>query len=224
MFALIVLTAGCARDGRDSAVRDTTAAGVADDDADVVAAGASGVPAGYQARTDRPTQSVADVKYTASGRGWEVQTGPAHIVYASGDTVQGSYTATASFEQLEAPAHPEAYGIFIGGQHLEHPTQQYTYFLVRGTGEYLVRVREGERTRNVVGWTAHQTVPAADEQGRATYRLTVRVGADSVRFLVNGAQVTASPAGSVATDGVAGLRINHNLRVRTEPVTIVRQG
>ena len=220
MLALVAVAA-CARETDDRAVTDTSAA-IAADDPDVPVAGAAGLPAGYQGRTDGDRESLGEVRYTQSGRGWEVQTGPAHIMYAPRDTAQGVFAATATFEQLEAPSHPEAYGIFVGGQHLEHPTRQYTYFLVRGTGEYMVRVREGERTRNVIGWTAHDAVPRADEQGRARYTLAVRVGRDSVRFLVNDTQVAASPVGSVSTDGVAGLRINHNLRVRVEPVAIQR--
>src|SRR4051812_45592398 len=65
-----------------------------------------GVPAGYVGRTDREGVDIAGAKYAANGGRWEVTTGPAHIVYAAKDSASGTYTATASFDQLEAPRHP----------------------------------------------------------------------------------------------------------------------
>ncbi len=184
------------------------------------ATGGGGVPAGYRGRTDRSDARIEDVKYAMRGGRWEIQTGPAHILYSDKNTASGTYTASATIEQLEAPKHPEAFGLFIGGQDLEGQGQRYTYFLVRGGGEYLVKVRDGAGTKDVIKWTANDAVTKADASGKARYTLAVRVGEDSVRFLVNGKQVGAAPKGAVPTDGVAGLRINHNLHVAATPVTI----
>ena len=187
-------------------------------------AGGSGVPAGYVGRTDRAGQNIADAKYVASGGQWEVTTGPAHIVYAAKDSARGTYRVTAAFDQLEAPQHPEAYGLFIGGQNLDQPSQRYTYFVVRGTGEYLVRVRDGAETKDVKGWTGGANVPKADGSGKATYRLAAQVGADSVRFMINDKTVTSVAKSAVPTDGIAGVRVNHNLHVRVTPVTVTAGG
>ena len=43
-----------------------------------------------------------------------------------------------------------------------------------------------------------------------------------MRFLVNDPQVAAQKDGTDATDGIVGLRINHNLHVRVTPPTIGR--
>jgi hypothetical protein len=180
------------------------------------------VPSGYLARTDRANAQIADAKYALSGGAWEVRTGPAHIVWAPGDTASGTFTVTSHFDQLEAPAHPEAYGLIFGGRDLNGDGQRYGYFLVRGTGEYLIKVREGATTRTVKDWTASPAVPKQDAQGKASYDLGVRVRGDSVRFLVNGATVAAVARSAVPTDGVAGLRINHNLHVRARPVAIAK--
>ena len=101
--------------------------------------------------------------------------------------------ASATFDQLENPAHPEAYGIFIGGQNLDGPAQRYTYFVVRGTGQYLVRVRDGANTKDVATWTSNAAVPKADASGKATYRLAAHVAADTVHFIVNDKTVAAAP-------------------------------
>ena len=227
--ALCALCAACvsskSRESGDSGALSRDAAGpaptTASSDPDV-SAGGSGVPAGYTGRTDRPSQSLNDAKYTVSGSRWEVRTGPAHVVYAARDTARGSYTLHATFEQLEAPAHPEAFGVIFGGQALDQPSQRYTYFLVRGTGEYLLKVRDGGNTRDVISWRASDAVPKADASGKATYRLTVAVRGDSVRLSVNDRAVATLPRANLPTDGIVGLRINHNLHVATRPVEIER--
>jgi hypothetical protein len=132
----------------------------------------------------------------------------------------GSYTASATIEQLETPQHPEAYGIFIGGRNLDQGTQTYTYFIVRGTGELAVKVREGTGTRDVIKWTPSADVPKADASGKAKYDLSAQVTGDAVKFSVNGKQVASVSKAGLPTDGVAGLRINHNLHVRVTPVSV----
>jgi hypothetical protein len=183
--------------------------------------GGTGVPAGYMGATDRSSSKLSEAKYTVAGGKWEVQTGPAHIVWAAKDAASGIYGATATFEQLEKPTHPEAYGLIFGGQHLDDPAQRkYAYFLVRGTGEYLIKVRDGEKTTSVAEWTASPNVPKGDASGKATYQLLVHVARDTVHYTVNGKLVAATPKSVVPTDGIAGLRINHNLHVRVTPVAI----
>lgn len=179
-----------------------------------------GIPAGFTVRTDRADANISGAKYVASGNDWEVTTGPAHIIYAANDIGNGNYTASATIEQLEKPAHPEAYGIFIGGQNLDQPSQKYTYFIVRGTGELAVKARDGATARDVVKWTATPDVPKADASGKATYDLAAQVTSDAVKFSVNGKQVASVSKAGLPTDGIVGLRINHNLHVKVSPVTV----
>jgi hypothetical protein len=227
LAALALLVAGCSKKMADATADTTTSAASADTgkgmagmnmDADQ-AMGGSGVPAGYTALTDKPDAKITDAKYTANGGRWEVQTGPAHIVYAAKDSASGVYAATTTIEQLEKPKHPEAYGLFIGGQNLDdRAKQEYTYFLVRGTGEYLVKARNGDKTTSVVNWTASPNVPKEDASGKATYAFKVHVAPDTIHFLINDKLVAAVPKKGLSTNGVAGLRINHNLHVSAEPV------
>jgi hypothetical protein len=214
-----------ARTGDGARAGDSAAAPAASADADPTraASGGTGVPAGYTARTDRAGDAITNARYTTRDGGvWEVQTGPAHVVWAPGDTASGRYLARARFTQLEAPSHPEAFGVFVGGRDLEGEAQRYTYFVVRGTGEFLIRVRDGAGTRDVHGWAAAPAVAKQDASGRASYDLAVRVDPDSTRFLVGDTPVHAVAAGAVPTDGLAGVRINHNLRLEVQPVAISR--
>lgn len=202
---------------KSAGTTDSTAGRHADPD---VAAQGTGVPAGYTAITDDSTAQITNARYTVNGGNWDITTGPAHLVYAAKDTASGAYTASATFKQMEAPRHPEGYGIFVGGRDLSSANRVYTYFLVRGNGEFLVKGRSGAKTSDILSWRANAGVPKADSAGTATYKMAIRVGADSVRFMVNDQQVGAVKAGTIATDGVAGLRVNHNLHVLTSPVAI----
>jgi hypothetical protein len=195
-----------------------TAAANADPDQN---ASGSGVPAGYVGRTDNATKSIADAKYTpAASGGWDVQTGPAHILYKATDTASGSFTLHTQIDQLEAPHHPEAYGVIFGGQHLADSGQRYTYFIVRGNGMYAIKARDGASARTVVDFTASPNVPRADASGKASYAITVHVAPDAVHFIVNDKPVATVPKGSLAIDGIAGIRINHNLHVSVTPLTV----
>lgn len=209
--------------GDSAAAPPTTAAGTptaatADSDR---SAGGSGVPAGFVGRTDESGSSINDAKYTAAANGtWDVRTGPAHILYQPAVTGHGNYTVQAEIDQVEAPRHPEAYGVFIGGQSLDGAGQKYAYFLVRGDGMYAIKVRDGADARTVVPFTASPGVPKADASGKASYALRVHVTGDRVRFFVNDQPVATVPTANVPTVGIAGLRINHNLHVVVTPVVV----
>jgi hypothetical protein len=213
---LAAMLAACS--SKASRTTDTTAAhSPADPD---VSAQGTGVPLGFTAITDDTTAQITNARYVTDAGSWDVTTGPAHIIFAAKDTATGTYTASATFAQLAAPHHPEGYGIFVGGRDLTSPNRVYTYFLVRGNGEFLVKSRAGAKTTDVLSWRPDSAVPKADSAGKAAYRLAIRIAADSVRFMVNDKQVGAVKAGTVATNGIAGLRINHNLHVKTGPVAI----
>jgi hypothetical protein len=216
---LIAACAAACSASRTPATDTATAHAPADPD---VAVQGTGVPSGFTAITDDTTAQMTNARYATKNGNWEITTGPAHIIFSAKDTASGSYTASATFTQLEAPHHPEGYGIIFGGKNLTAPDRSYTYFLVRGNGAFLVKSRNGAKTTDVLAWRTDDAVPKADSAGKATYRLAVRVGADSVRFVVNDKQVGAVKSGTIATDGVAGLRVNHNLHVTTSPVSISR--
>jgi len=206
---------------REAPPEGDTAAAAASADPDINVTGGS-IPAGFSARTDRADADITGANYTPGANRWEVRTGPAHIIYAAKDTATGNYTVSTKIEQLEKPTHPEAYGLIIGGRDLDQPSQTYTYLLVRGTGDLMVRVREGDATRDVLKWTPSADIPREDGSGRATYSLAASVTDEAVRFSVNGKEVASVSKAGLPTDGIAGLRINHNLHLNVTPVSITR--
>ena len=194
------------------------------------AAGASavGLPVGYRTRVDDPRKSSADIKYSTNSEGMlDVNAGThdqnlGHVLYRDADSASGTYVVRTEIDQLSAPEHAEAIGVLIGGRDLAAPGQRYGYFIVRGDGQYSVKRRDGDSVYIVVPFTTSVNIPKADAARHAKYPLTVRVAADSVRFLVAEKQVAAVARGAIPTDGVAGFRINHGLHVIVTPLAISR--
>ena len=188
-------------------------------DPDKKVAGGGTLPAGWKARIDG-SAPIAGVKMMPMGSGLHFMTGPAGIYYKPADKAAGAYSATATFTQMEPAAHPEAYGIIIGGSGLEGAAQKYTYFVIRQDGKYLIKRRAGADTPTIIDWTDNAAIKKADASGRMTNTLAIDVGKDKVRFLVNGTEVTSVDAAKVDTAGTPGLRVNHNLNLHVEGFAI----
>ena len=191
-----------------------------DDPTKKVAGGA--LPAGWMGRTDRASEKLTDAKFVVMGSGYHVTSGPAAIYWNPKTTVSGPFTASTTMTQTKAPMHAEAYGIFFMGKDLDSPKQNYAYFIVRGDGKYMVNHRAGAEVHKIVPWTDSPAVNKEDASGKATNKLTVDASkADSVRLLVNDKQVAALPMNHLGkTDGLVGLRVNHNLDVHIGGLTV----
>jgi hypothetical protein len=185
-------------------------------DPDRPVAGGNTVAPGWSARPDGGA-SLADVKVVPMKGGLHVTLGPAVILYRGTDRAGGPFHTLATFTQTKRPTHPEGYGLFFGGQALGAASQQYTYFLVRGDGRFLVKRRNGEKAVELTkGWTAHPAVRKADANGRATNLLEIdnKRNPERIAFLVNGQEVYAADPRDLRRDGGVGLRVNHNLDVQ----------
>ena len=182
------------------------------------------VPTGWSVRLDKPSAGLANVKVVEMGDGLHVTLGPAVILYREQDRASGPYRVAASFTLTKPARHPEAYGLFVGGSDLQGDGQRYTYFLIRQDGKFLVKRRTGAETQTVVDWTEHASVRAPQGEGSATNELAIEVGAEQVRFLVNGAQVASVARSDVDAQGMYGYRVNHNLDVHLGPIAKTSAG
>jgi hypothetical protein len=187
-------------------------------DPDNKAAGGA-LPAGWTGRTDNASAKLSDAKFVVMAPGYHVTSGPAAIYWRTANNVTGPFTATATFNQTKAPMHPEAYGVFFGGKTLDAPDQSYFYFLVRGDGKFMVKHRAGKEVHTIMDWTDNAAVRKQDASGKASNTLIVDASRpDSTRLRINGTQVAGLALG--ATDGVVGLRVNHNLDVHVAEFAI----
>ncbi|MDB4886631.1 MAG: hypothetical protein JWN79_2069 [Gemmatimonadetes bacterium] len=182
------------------------------------ATGGGALPAGWSSRKDR--ESAPDAKVERVGTGLHVTSGAAAIYWMEKQKAGTPFSVSASFTQLKAPSHPEAYGLFFMGSKLTTPEQSYAYFLVRGDGKVTVKHRAGAEVHTITDWTENAAVHKQDASGKATNVLSVVAAADSTRMLVNGVQIAALAASYAKADGYVGLRVNHNLDVRVDDFTV----
>ena len=189
-------------------------------DPDRAVAGGGSIPAGWHVRTEPNRQTgqpapLDNVKFSAMGPGgMHTTVGPAAIYWRDRDTVSGNYHVVAKMIQMKNPAHPEAFGIFIGGNNLADSAQTYTYLLVRPVdGMFSIRRRTGYTTRPtaIVEWTASDAVTKSDSTGNASNELSVEVRGGKAKYMVNGKEVYTGDAADL--NGVVGYRVNHNLDV-----------
>ena len=177
---------------------------------------------GWQARLDRDGEISGVLNFRTMGEGLHASTTStgAATFWRPADTHSGNYSISATFAQTAPSSHPNAYGLIFGGSDLSGADQQYAYFVIRENGQYLVRKRMGSETPDVTPWTAHDAIQTLDADGRSTNSLKVEVGASQVRFLVNDIEVSSQPRSSFDTDGIVGLRVNHELDVHIANINL----
>ena len=109
------------------------------------------------------------------GEGWHVTSGPAAVYYREADKASGNYKVSATFSAGKGQ-YPEGYGLVIGGSDLAGANQQYTYFLVRQDGKFLIKQRKGSSTSNVTSdWTDNAAVKQPGADGKASNELAIAV-------------------------------------------------
>ncbi len=190
------------------------------------------VPEGWEVRLDRPDDSVeigasesADIFFVNMTPGWHLTTGPRGIFYHPANRVQGEFSIHTDLHLFNPNGrNREGYGLFFGGNRLKDADYEYIYFLIRNTGDFLVKHRKGETTEVILDWTSSEAIVIYDdpEVSSVLNNLQVEVTSSHVNFLINSTQVAQINADdlSVATDGIFGLRVNHSVNLHVEDLGI----
>jgi len=180
--------------------------------------GSGKLPDGWKARFDDPSAKPEQVVVDEKDGALTFTTGPAGIYY-NGDKAEKDYDFSATFSQLKPTTMLEAYGVFIAGQDLDKDTQRYTYFLIRQDGKYLIKERNGAATKSIVDWTPAPSMK--EPKGvKTSNTLEIRATANSVQFVIDGKPVHSMTRDQAGADGLAGIRINHNLNVQVGKLQI----
>ncbi len=181
-------------------------------------------PDGWQVRFDNPGASEADLEmFVEMPPGWHVTTGPAGIFWSPGHTASGDFRAEMEVFLFDPQGRREAFGLFVGGSDLQADDQEYTYFLLRDGGQFIIKRREGSEAPTVRPWTSHEAIVGyADRGDAATAKnvLAIEANGDTVRFLVNGAEVASLPRSEVPVDGLYGFRVNHALNLHVSRLDV----
>jgi hypothetical protein len=174
-------------------------------------------PEGWMTRFDDPSASEADLEmFVGMPPGWHVTSGPAGIFYHPDNAASGDFRLEMEVFLFDPGQRREAFGVFLGGRDLEGPNQEYTYFLLRNGGQYIIKRREGAEAPTVRPWTGHTSILSyADRGDDASVKnvLVIEAEGDRIRFYVNGDRVEELSRGDVEVDGLFGFRVNHGLNL-----------
>jgi len=178
-------------------------------------------PKGWKMRVDKSTSASdpdapGEIKFVTEGSGFKATNPSAAVYWNPANTASGAYTLKGTFTLLKPSGHANYYGLIFGGSGLDGAQQSYQYFVVAQNGTWLIKKRDGEATSNVVARTPNDAVKKPDASGKSVNALEVRVGADKIDYVVNGTVVHSEPKGSAKTDGIAGIRVNHQLDVQID--------
>lgn len=192
------------------------------------------VPENWVVRLDHPGDEItiganpdsADIYFVNMTPGWHITTGPAGIFYHPANTISGDYKLEATIYYFNpGERNREAYGVFFGGQNLDAENQQYNYFLIRNTGDFLVKQRSGNETSVIKDWTPTEAVVKYENPEESSVKnvFTVEVSGNQIICSLNGAQLYTGDASGLTTDGIFGLRINHSINVHIADLKVTQQ-
>jgi uncharacterized iron-regulated membrane protein len=174
-------------------------------------------------RADRSTSAsdpdaAGSIKFVTMGSGFHATNPQAAVYWNPANNATGSYTLKGTFKLMKPSGHTNYYGLVFGGSDLEGPKQTYIYFLVAQDGTWLIKHRAGDTAVHDVAKAANDAVKKPDTGGQSTNALEVRVKPDTIEYVVNGTVVTTTPkTGMTAkTDGIYGIRVNHQLEVHVD--------
>lgn len=189
---------------------------------------AAQAPAGWKQRLDRSTSAsdpdaAGTVKFVTMGSGFHATNPAAAVYWNPANTATGTYTVKGSFKLVKPSGHVNYYGLVFGGSALDGANQAYHYFIVGQDGTWMLKKREGDANApTVVPKTANAAVQKPGADGTSTNNLEVRVQADKVDFVVNGTVVHSMPKAQLKTDGIAGIRVNHQLEVHIDGFAVTK--
>lgn len=185
-------------------------------------------PKGWKVRPDRSTSALdpdaaGAIKFVAMGTGFHAINPQAAVYWNPTNVVTGNYTLKGTFQLMKPSSHTNYYGLLFNGSDLGGPGQTYTYFVIGQDGTWLIKRREGDASvKDVAPKAANAAVKTPDSTGRSTNALEVRVLADKIEYVVNGTVVHTTPKTGLTakTDGIYGIRINHQLEVHVDGLSV----
>lgn len=182
------------------------------------------VPEGWEWRFDKASAEVtvgsdaesADIFFVNMTPGWHITTGPAGIYYHPKNSATGDFAIESKIYLFDTKGrNREAFGLFLGGENLKGEDQSYVYFLLRNTGEYLIKKRTGSETSTIKGWTKTDAMNMFTEETESSAEndFQVKVSGNELTFFLNGTTLTTVEKGNLNTDGIYGFRVNHSINL-----------
>jgi hypothetical protein len=195
-----------------------------------VAPASAQAPKGWKLRVDRSMaatdpDAAGPIKFVTMGSGLHATAPQAAVFWNPPNAIAGNYVLKGTFTLMRPSGHVNYYGLLFGGSDLEGPRQSYLYFMVAQDGTWLLKQRDGGATEDLSARMASDAVKKPDASGKSTNALEVRVMADKIDYVVNGAIVHTTPktGPTSKTDGIYGIRVNHLLEVQVDGFAASKQ-
>ena len=84
-----------------------------------------------------------------------------------------------------------------------------------------MKQRAGKDTKDIIPWTASPAIKLYDGKSESVANLlTIVATPASIDFLINGTKVASRPRADLVVDGIAGLRVNHNLNLHVSKLEV----
>lgn len=185
------------------------------------------VPEGWEIRLDRPMENLVvssdpdsgDIYFVNMTPGWHVTTGPRAIFWHPENRAHEEYKIHTKFHLFNPEGrNREGYGLFFGGMNLKKDNQYYLYFLIRNTGDFLVKARKGNNTETIQDWTASDAIMKYEDESVSSVAniLSVMVERENLTFSINNQKVATIKKEDWTTGGFFGLRVNHAVNLHIE--------
>lgn len=189
------------------------------------------VPEGWEVRLDHNDEDVvigsepdsSDIYFVNMTPGWHITTGPAGIFYHPANTASGNFEIQSEIFFFDpGQRNREGYGLFWGGANLQDEDQEYLYFLLRNTGEFLIKKRMGEDTEVIQGWTPSDAIETFGEGDESSVRNMLKLISDEqgLQFVVNDKVVAEVSAEGFNNEGIYGLRVNHSVNLHISDLSL----
>ena len=158
------------------------------------------------------------------GGGIEAKGGGNATLWRPGEPLTPPYRLSMHVKTTNLGLHPHGAGLTFGGNDVAGDQQTYSYFLVRGDGNFLIKTRDGGGTADICLWTEHDAITKEDqENGIANNVLAVDVGKDMTRFSINGTKVHEAKTAELHASGKYGARLVHDLVAHFDQIEVTTQ-
>ncbi len=185
------------------------------------------VPEGWEVRLDRPMENLVissspdsgDIYFVNMTPGWHVTTGPRAIFWHPENRAHMLYKVSTKLHLFNPEGrNREGYGLFFGGMNLDKDNQYYLYFLLRNTGDFLIKARKGSETETLQEWTSSDAIVKYEDESVSSVvnTLSVIVERQKMKFYINEQEVATLEKGDWTTGGLFGLRVNHAVNLHVE--------
>ena len=184
-------------------------------------AAAPASPAGAQTLRAPESWVVRPEMFVEMPPGWHITAGRGVILYDAATATEGTFRVESEGYMFDPAGVNGTYGLILGGRDLDTDAARYVAFEIDTRGRFAVLSRGGDRTSELVAPARHEAVlPWSGEGPTVKNVLAVEVGADVVRFFVNGAPVRELPREEVDPDGIVGFRIDAGMNIHVTTLDI----